>query len=185
MGADAVIPLGTTVPPKKVVDISVPFVAPPAPGHYRGYWNLRNDQEQLVGMGGDPERAIWVDIEVSNSVDPNATGVPAAGSGIITNLALEIDHNTAEATCPHTFTFTTEFNLKKQTTLTYELEMGATEGALDIKLPLPITKTYGIGTHKVVYVLHFSHNLKAWARFQITEPFELRSNEVQFSLECR
>jgi len=185
MGADAEIPLGTTVLPKKVVDISVSFVAPPAAGHYRGYWNLRNAQGQLIGMGGDPERAFWVDIEVSDFIDPDATGVPVAGSGIITSLVLEIDHNTAEATCPHIFTFTTEFNLKKQTALTYKLEMGATEGSLDIKLPLPVTKTYGVGTHKVTYVLHFSNDLKAWARFLISEPFELRSNEVQFSLDCR
>jgi len=185
MGADAEIPLGTAVPPKKTVDISVSFVAPPAAGHYRGYWNLRNEQGQSIGMGGDPERAFWVDIEVSDFIDPNATGVPVAGNGIITSLVLEIDHDTAEATCPHIFTFTTEFNLKKQTTLTYKLEMGATEGSLDIKLPLPVTKTYGVGTHKVVYVLHFSNDINAWARFLISEPFELRSNEVQFSLDCR
>jgi len=46
------------IQPKGVVDISVPMIAPSAPGTYQGQWRMRNERGELFGT------PIWVKIVV-------------------------------------------------------------------------------------------------------------------------
>jgi hypothetical protein len=52
------------VAPGQSVDIAVTFTAPSAPGHYIGYWILRNASGKLFGTGGWADEAFYVDIYV-------------------------------------------------------------------------------------------------------------------------
>lgn len=49
----------------QTVDISVNMVAPPAAGHYRGFWILANANGQFFGIGANASDPIWVDINVA------------------------------------------------------------------------------------------------------------------------
>ncbi len=54
------------VAPGQSVDISVTFTAPSAPGHYVGYWMLRNAAGKLFGTGGWADESFYVDIYVKD-----------------------------------------------------------------------------------------------------------------------
>ena len=54
------------VAPGQSVDVAVTFTAPSAPGHYVGYWLLRNASGKLFGSGVDADEAFFVDINVKN-----------------------------------------------------------------------------------------------------------------------
>ncbi len=56
--------LPTSVAPGEKVEIAVDMVAPPNPGAYRGYWELRNATGQIFGFGANADESIWVDIVV-------------------------------------------------------------------------------------------------------------------------
>jgi Ig-like domain from next to BRCA1 gene len=54
------------VAPGQSVDIAVTLTAPSAPGHYVGYWILRNAPGKLFGTGGWADEAVYVDIYVKD-----------------------------------------------------------------------------------------------------------------------
>lgn len=60
MSGPSAQPLAGSVAPGQIVDISVPLVAPASPGHYRGYWKLRNAAGVLFA-------GVYVDINVGSS----------------------------------------------------------------------------------------------------------------------
>jgi Ig-like domain from next to BRCA1 gene len=66
MGAPDVLPMPATVYPGNAIDISIPMVAPSAPGTYRGEWKLRNASNQVFGLG-DQNKPFWVQIKVVSS----------------------------------------------------------------------------------------------------------------------
>jgi len=54
------------VAPGQSVDVAVTFTAPTAPGHYVGYWILRNAAGRLFGSGAMADETFYVDINVKN-----------------------------------------------------------------------------------------------------------------------
>lgn len=62
MGYSTEIKLPHDVRPGERVDISINLVAPIIPGHYRGYWMLRNSSGKLFGCGEFANKALFVDI---------------------------------------------------------------------------------------------------------------------------
>ncbi len=97
MGGTA-INLPTNVAPGQTIDLSINLVAPPATGHYRGYWMIQNAAGVKFGIGAQANQAFWVDINVTGSSattttitadtpDPSVPGqavtvsVTVAGSG--------------------------------------------------------------------------------------------------------
>jgi hypothetical protein len=54
------------IAPGQSVDVAVTFTAPSAPGHYIGYWILRNASGTLFGTGGWADEAFYVDIYVKD-----------------------------------------------------------------------------------------------------------------------
>jgi hypothetical protein len=73
MGAPVAVSLPSTVMPGSEIDLSVSLVAPAGPGTYKGYWQLRNPNGSLFGVGGKNGPAFWAQIVVS----PPATPTPA------------------------------------------------------------------------------------------------------------
>jgi hypothetical protein len=68
MSAPPSVPMPTTVAPGATVDISVQMVAPPAAGHFRGNWMLKNAAGTVFGIGSSASSVFWVDINVSTPV---------------------------------------------------------------------------------------------------------------------
>lgn len=60
--------LNAVVRPGEMVDVSAQFVAPSAPGSYRGYWMLANAYGYTFGFGPTTQSAFWVDITVQGAV---------------------------------------------------------------------------------------------------------------------
>jgi len=80
-------PLGATssrpmpsIAPGQQVDVSLDMNAPITPGHYRGYWMLKDAQGNKFGLGTNADRSFWVDINVAGG--PTSTVAPGA-NGII------------------------------------------------------------------------------------------------------
>lgn len=64
MGAQSVIPLAETVKPGESVELGAYMIAPQAPGNYRGFWMLRNQDGKRFGVGADADDSLWVEIKV-------------------------------------------------------------------------------------------------------------------------
>jgi hypothetical protein len=62
------------VAPGQSVDVAVTFTAPSAPGHYVGYWILRNASGKLFGTGGWADEPFYVDIYVKDLPHGTVTG---------------------------------------------------------------------------------------------------------------
>jgi len=76
MGGPASMNLISTVSPNTSFDVSFNLIAPSVPGHYRGYWQLRNEYGQPVGIGLAGAKPWWVDILVSGWPAPAPTAPP-------------------------------------------------------------------------------------------------------------
>jgi hypothetical protein len=64
LGATTSMTMPTT-PPGQLVDFSFDMNAPTTPGHYRGYWMLKDLQGNKFGLGAKADMPFWVDINVS------------------------------------------------------------------------------------------------------------------------
>jgi hypothetical protein len=62
------------VPPGQSVDVAVTFTAPTTPGHYVGYWILRNASGALFGTGASADETFYVDIYVKDLPHGEVTG---------------------------------------------------------------------------------------------------------------
>ncbi|MBI4733064.1 MAG: DUF11 domain-containing protein [Chloroflexi bacterium] len=67
MGAPSVVYMPTSVAPGATVDITVNMIAPTIPGHYRGYWMLRNAASVIFGVGPYGTWPFFIDIVVSST----------------------------------------------------------------------------------------------------------------------
>jgi len=65
MGAPASVDLKSNVAPGQTIDLSVNLVAPTAGGSYKGFWELRNANGVLFGLGPNTDDPFWVSINVS------------------------------------------------------------------------------------------------------------------------
>jgi hypothetical protein len=62
------------VSPGQTVDVAVSFTAPSTPGHYTGYWLLRNSNGVLFGTGVHADETFYVDIYVKDLPHGTVTG---------------------------------------------------------------------------------------------------------------
>lgn len=183
MGAQPSVSLPASVEPGAKVEITIDMVAPPDVGSYRGYWKMRNAVGQVFGFGANADEAIWVDVVVEGeSASAAQTTTPGAG-GVVASVSLGVDNAVVSGACPHTFVFTARISLSGPTTLKYLLEGGSLSGE-NVRLPLPTTQTLESGTHPVVYQLTVPTDTIAWARLHVTDPVNVFSNQVDFSLNC-
>jgi hypothetical protein len=73
MGDTLAVRLPGYVAPGQTVDVSVTLTAPSTPGHYTGYWMLRNPSGVLFGIGDRANQAFYVDINAKDETLPNGT----------------------------------------------------------------------------------------------------------------
>jgi hypothetical protein len=183
LGAPASVPMPVEVKPGEKVDIHIQMTAPEAPGDYASYWELRNAQGKIFGLGPTASEAIWVKISVQGGVALHTEVPSVTPGGAITKVVLAVDNDIVVGTCPHTYVFTARISLSRATAVTYALEAGDTGGE-EIKVPLPVTRNLEAGDHLAVYEITIPRDVSAWARLRVTEPVELISNQVNFSLSC-
>jgi len=185
MGAEASVPLSEEVAPGKEVELSVDMIAPDKAGTYISYWKLKTPDGKIFGFGSTGSEAIWVKIEVQAGAVALGASTPTVSSGSNTDLqvSLSADNPEVTGTCPHTFVFTAQITLDKPATVTYALEAGDTSGG-QIRVPAPATKNLEAGPHLVVYEVTLSQSIVGWARVRVTEPAQVISNQVNFTLTC-
>ena len=183
MGATASVPMPKEVAPGEQVEITVDMVAPPTPGPYRGYWELRNADGKVFGFGLNANESIWVAIVVQSALASQVQTVTPVGNATIAAVLLSVDNAQVNEACPHTFIFTAQITLSQSATVSYSLEAGAKSG-VEIRLPLPATQNLEAGIHSVVYEVTVPAEVSGWARLHITQPAQAFSNQVDFSLTC-
>lgn len=189
MSGPAAVLLTASVPPGQTVDISVPLVAPQEIGAYRGFWGMRNPAGQTF------ETAVYVEIDVvagtpSTPGTPGPTNTPGptdtpggSGSARVSEVSLSVDDASADV-CPHTFTFTASFELNRGSAVTYVLEAGSDTSGFTFDLPSAETVIFDTGSHSVFYTLDITSAMSGWARFHVTGPNEVLSNQVSINLTC-
>lgn len=79
LGATTSMTIPTTAPGQQM-DISFNMNAPTTPGHYRGYWMLKDPQGNKFGLGTNADQPFWVDINVSGLP---TTPPPTPGTGLM------------------------------------------------------------------------------------------------------
>ncbi len=103
LGGPDSVSLNSTVGPNTSIDISFDLVAPAAAGAYRGYWQLKNDKGEKLGIGPSGVKPWWVDIVVSTS--PGATSTPGVTVGTATRTPV-VTPGATNATPTKTLVFT-------------------------------------------------------------------------------
>lgn len=191
MGAPASIPLPLSVAPGASIDLSVELTAPLTAGKYTSYWLLRTANGLNFGLGGRADAPFYTVINVESAAatpgtpaptgTENTTPTPTQSSSVVVSASLAVDDADVTAACPHTFTFNAEFAINKAVKVTYQLEA---ETGFTIDLPAPTTIDLGPGVHNVSYTLAFTDSVAGWARFHVTAPDDLRSQQINFSLTC-
>lgn len=191
MGAPASIPLPLSVAPGASIDLSVELTAPLTAGKYTSYWMLRTANGLNFGLGGRADAPFYTVIIVDGAAatpgtpaptgTENTTPTPTQSGSVVVSASLVVDEADVTAACPHTFTFNAEFAINKAVKVTYQLEA---ETGFPINLPAPTTIDLGPGVHKITYTLAFTDDVQGWARFHVTAPDDLRSQQVNFTLNC-
>ncbi len=62
MGGPVAVSLPKNVNPGETIDLSVTLTVPEKPGHYVGYWMLRNASGTLFGYGNEADKPFFVDL---------------------------------------------------------------------------------------------------------------------------
>lgn len=70
MGGPTSANLPISVGPGQMVDLTVGFRAPAAAGNYKGYWQFRNADGALFGIGSSGASPFWVSINVGDGSPP-------------------------------------------------------------------------------------------------------------------
>jgi hypothetical protein len=86
-GDDLGGPITQTMPvvaPNETVDLTIEFTAPAAEGTYRENWQIADADGTPFGIGGFDTEAFWLQIQVSEAAEPQATAEP--GTAVIGGL---------------------------------------------------------------------------------------------------
>lgn len=196
MGGPASIAIPSEVAPGGTVNISVELTAPESAGEYIGYWRMSNDRAELFS------NSIWVAIHVAGEGTPVATNTPgpsatpggatatptatqSVSSGIFSNVGLSVDSAEVSGTCPHNYVFTAGFTLSEAANVTYQLEVVSRSDNATLEGPDPVTTNVSAGSYEFTYNIEITNSLDGAATFHITSPVDLKSQTVNFSLECQ
>jgi hypothetical protein len=151
MGAPSVVNLPTSVAPGATVDVTVNITAPTAPGHYRGYWMLRNASNVLFGVG--PYGTYWFFIDIVVTGSPT----PATAYDFVANYCSATwTSGAGTLPCPGTDGDSRGFVLKLDAP---KLEDGSTGAAGLLTFPQNITDGYIQGVYPAFNVQNGDHFL--------------------------
>jgi hypothetical protein len=96
-GDDLIGPITQTMPivaPNSTVDLTIEFTAPATEGTYRENWQIADANGTPFGIGGFESEAFWLQVQVSETAEPQATAEP--GTAVIGGLVWR-DYCTATA----------------------------------------------------------------------------------------
>lgn len=83
-GDDLIGPITQTmeaVAPNDTVDLTITFTAPATEGTYRENWQIADADGTPFGIGGLESEAFWLQVEISETAEPEATAEP--GTAVI------------------------------------------------------------------------------------------------------
>ena len=99
-------PLPSSVAPGQTVDLSVDLISPDSNGTYRGYWQLKNKDGALFGIGATANKPFWVDILVTgasgSTVTPTSTKAAPSATVTVTPTTGDADTPTPTPTVTET-----------------------------------------------------------------------------------
>jgi hypothetical protein len=186
IGVTSSVSLPAEVPPNTSVDISVEMTAPTEPGDYFSFWLLRNPSQETFGVGPNANQPIYVEINVAGEGEQaGTTETVVPGGDVITQVALSVDDANVEADCPYTFNFPAQFTLSGAATITYRLEAESDTAGFEFDLPQASSLDLGSGTHTLNFELELSNSVSGTLRLHITDPEDVSSAPVSFSLDCQ
>ena len=158
MSGPVSVALPETVAPNGQTTIEVGLKAPAKEGTYRGYWQLRNDSNQLVGD-------VWVDIKVSTQA--------FSVTSVYTNL---IDMT---ETCPHPYGVDVSIQANGAGTVSYSTE--TSEGAAS---PVKTVTFNEAGTKVVEFDWEFTSTGAYWLKVFIKTPNNQVFGPFNFNVTC-
>jgi hypothetical protein len=182
MDAPPTVQLPGEVAPEATIDVSVNLVAPADEGIYQGFWKLRTAAGQIFGVGEDGVDAFWVTIAVDPKLAGAATATPVGK--LIADAQVRVDNPERTGVCPQVFRVTLDFSLSRATTVTYNLEAGSQENVV-IKLPPAAVRNLDAGNHTVIFELTFAETIHGWVQIHFTQPEDVTSKKIEFSLVCQ
>lgn len=189
MGGPAEVALPGEVKPDEAVDISVALTAPQRLAFYTGFWQLRNADGELFGLGAGANEPLYVQIQVTGGGgnDPPAPTAPA-GTLRVTAATLSVLTQTVTAQCPYTFIFNGTFTSEGAGTATYQLEAASDVPGFVFNLPAPFDSRFtdaGPRTLAFAYTLEFLNSVSGQVWVHILSPNNLESARLSFSLTCQ
>jgi hypothetical protein len=83
MGSPISVPLPINIAPQQAIDIPVNMIAPDAPGHYEGLWQLQDASGKIFGVGESASEKIWVKVRVIAPAFSTPTSTPGIPTGTL------------------------------------------------------------------------------------------------------
>ncbi len=146
MGGPTAANLPITVGPGQMVDLTVGFRAPATAGSYKGYWQFRNANGVLFGIGANGTSPFWVNINVGNGGITPGTGYDFA----VNACAAQWTSGAGALPCPGTDGDAKGFVLKLDNAI---LENGAVSNQPGlVTFPQNVNNGYIQGTYPALVV---------------------------------
>ena len=189
MGGPAEVALPAEIKPDETVDISVALTAPQRLAFYTGFWQLRNADGELFGVGVGANEPLYVQIQVTGG-GGDTTPAPTAPAGTlrVTATTLSVLTQTVTIACPYTFIFNGTFTSEGAGTATYQLETTSDIPGFVFDLPAPFDSRFtdaGPRTLAFAYTLEFRNSVSGQMWVHILSPDDLESSRLSFSLTCQ
>lgn len=126
-------PLASTVAPNTTIDVSLDLISPANNGSYRGYWELKNADGRLFGLGTNADKPFWVDIVVKGaSPSSGPTMTPTTGP------------SPTPTSTPQALTYTNQ-KYKFQFTYPAKGQIGNDQTDTSARITLPIAPNTNLG----------------------------------------
>ena len=124
---------------------------------------------------------MYVQIDVTEGGGSGGTAT-APANGKVVSVTLSAAKNSFTGTCPHTFNFTAEVKVNRDSDVTFVLEFG---GGLTHAAMSPETTSISAGTVELTFSPEFSVSGSGWVRLHVTAPNDISSNNVDISITCK
>ncbi len=183
MSSPASIPITTSVPPQKTVDVSVTLTAPTTAKAYTGFYKLRNAGGVIFGWGTNADQAFWVKITVGSSSTDNGSGVFA-----VTSVDMSTDNTTISKICPYdkNITFEATIKVNRSGTITYHWDrFDGTDNSSSSKEKLEFSSAGTKTVDDTMSVSSIADTTKVWERIYIDEPNHQAFSKLTVTLKCK
>jgi hypothetical protein len=179
--------LSQQVAPGDTIDLSVELTAPGKGGEYTGFWILQDEEGNRFGTGGDVNQPFWVTIIVVRE-GTESPPTPITEGSRVTDISLGVDQSNYSGECPINLNFSSLIVSQGAGSYMYKFEAGTDAPGFEFSLPGSQVATFTSGgRHEldVAYTLTIEDSVNGWAQVTISEPNKIKSNLVNFSVDCQ